>query len=329
MLAADGNYLPAGYSSDPFPSANMKRLLDKPLLNIMLELLGPQFAQHINHSPMNAIGMQLTLRCLAMVCASKDDLTWPRILHDLLQVVRGSPTFWRNVFELFSEQSPKTDEFQKDLKTVVATLRSIIQPDLSPDVISKLQLIIPDLQPYCTPRFPSIIPSLVDFDAVKPSSLQPNRLQGKYESIMHYVSLQMALVRQDFMQNLFDGIQAVRTKQSTTALRQHKNILIERTKLKNDYDDDDDDGSDVNVIRVQDVDGQPLMVGALLLFTDSELVADFNVALVVHTDAELARCGYVRDDSYGEFTRGKYWPKIVQHIWLASLPNYFLSKAKT
>lgn len=222
---------------------------------------------------------RLTMRCLAMVCQAEEELAMPQHLHDLLQVVNGSFRFWKTIISKISSNR----EFKEDVRSVFVAIQNTIQRDMDADLLSNLEAALDELPPRIEASgHPAILPSLLDFD-VKPQ-VEPNRLKGNYTTIKEYVNVQMALVRNDFLLNIQEGIAAVRGGNHTNVFRQHQGVRIETAKLRDES---------VTVIRVQDDDGQPLMVGSLLLFTSTDAVEDLAVALVLPTDPELGQVGFV------------------------------------
>lgn len=322
--------LPRPPEAPPIPRLNAIKLaflLEQPTTTLALELAtaGSGFRETIDRSSMPQDVVRLTLRCVAILC---DYAPMRQHIADLLHIVHTVPIYWRHIVKSLQKlQSVKSTkptqiatvrQFVADICKVASSLREEFATGLEPTMLTELVTAIgsrQELKPFADQltairdesnrrRVPtSFIPLLVDLlDDKTEATIEPNHTDSAYRSVEHYIDVQMALVRQDFLRSVRDGLAAVRTGQATGALREHPETRIQVLRRKTEEtatglgDNGVDDGAGaeaVFAIRVTDESGQPLMVGALLMLTTDRNVSDLVLAVAAHTEPHLARDGYV------------------------------------
>lgn len=162
-----------------------------------------------------------------------------------------------------------------------------------------------------------IYPTIDELIEKPEQCVQANIINGRYASIDDYLNIQSALLREDFIGPLRDGIRQVKKEAETNPNAQPKSNLnvrvypnvrilikhreqLNKSNFKSEFlmvdmeakTRSDSPTSDAN--NNNNKYSKKLMYGSLLCFSTSPLFTDLLIAVVSNRDVDLLNQGYVR-----------------------------------
>lgn len=155
-----------------------------------------------------------------------------------------------------------------------------------------------------------IFPSLTELKDTEPVFLKPNIVRGAYASIGEYLTVQMALLREDFLGPLRSGIVEFRADAGRGKPKSNANIkfypkvrILSKQRAntrshKGEYlmIDLEPDSRERDSFRQPDAAfafTKKLMYGSLVLFTQTHDFDDLILAVISNRDTEMLNQGYV------------------------------------
>lgn len=321
-------------------------------LNIFLEILQPDsgFFETINRSTNSREVINLTLKAIGKIL----ELPLNEYKRYLLSEIIDAKTYWKQIEKYLKESAiePKTAKDKKKIivvqssdkelwDSVVLICRNIIAADLTLDksFVDYARKLVDNSRPeknlikyqedfqqieqlLAAANDPAkivhkdIVPSLDELKETEPVFLKPNIEKGQYPSIAEYLDVQLALLREDFISPLRDGIVefragAVRGKfKSNSNIKYYPKVRILSKQRANtrshkgeylmiDLEPDARDRGDSSFSRQPDNAGgfvysKKLMYGSLVFFTQTHDFDDLILAVVSNRDTEMLNQGYVR-----------------------------------
>lgn len=206
------------------------------------------------------------------------------LLHNLLVTNLFNPEveyFFNNILDLMEASKDSEWNNAGRLRRLKAEYERNVDVFKIYDVSSQTQIVFTNLNPIVQ----QVYPSLIDLNLIN-DNLSANIMKGEYESVSHYLQVQLPLLKEDFISKLRDGCAQLKSmtnkvvKTPNVWIHQNVQILAVRRSLWN---------MECPLIVVQlkldSIDiKRRFFNGQMLCFTSSKNLEDLVVAVILKRD---------------------------------------------